>query len=244
MSSFFDTPRTRRLKADYEGLRQLKEQSTIMDFQAFGDPPERYLVTFKGRGLVRRSENDPVEVCAVHRVEIRMGIDYPRSRPDLQWLTSIYHPNISAVGAVCLGGYSTNWAPSLQLSELCEMLWDMARYANYDPKSAYNYAAGRWSESQTQYDFPVDPRPLRDKLAVTVGDNVIRFSEPAVTPAAAVPPPVPAAGGPPAVPEPGEEDVLVIDDASSEPHAPPPARPYPRPMPPPRAQDDDILIIE
>jgi ubiquitin-protein ligase len=236
MSSFFDTPRIRRLKADFEALKQLKEQSTIVDFQAFGEPPERYMVTFKGKGLVRRGENDAVEAAEVHRVEIRMGIDYPRSRPDLQWLTSIYHPNISAVGAVCLGGYSTNWVPSLQLSELCEMLWDMVRYANFDPKSAYNYAAGRWSETQTQFDFPVDPRAMRDRMVKTQGDNIIRFSDPGQAPPKEAPPIV----------VPAEEDVLVIDDATLEPPAPPPLRPVsfpPRPRPP-RPPDDDILIIE
>src|SRR5262245_41985758 len=99
--TFFDTPRGRRLVADFEAMKALRDQSSIMEFQAHGDPPERYLVTFRGRGLVRRSEVDPVETTDIHRVEIRLGIDYPRSRPDLQWLTAIYHPNISAVGAVC-----------------------------------------------------------------------------------------------------------------------------------------------
>jgi ubiquitin-protein ligase len=228
--SFFDTPRTRRLRADAEALKALKENSTILDAQAFGDPPERYLVTLKGKGLIRKSESDPVEVAEVHRVEIRLGIDYPRSRPDLQWLTSIYHPNISAVGAVCLGGYSTNWVPSLGLAELCEMLWDMVRYANYDPKSAYNYAAGRWAETQQQFDFPLDPRPLRDRLAKTVGDNVIKLSDPSKGAVREAPPIV----------KPPEEDILIIDDSSP----PLPSRPAAAPRPRPRRPDDDVLIIE
>ena len=233
---FFDTPRVRRLKADSEALKALKENSTIVDFQTFGDPAERYLITFKGKGLLRKSEADPVEVAEVHRVEIRLGIDYPRSRPDLQWLTSIYHPNISAVGAVCLGGYSTNWVPSLGLAELCEMLWDMVRYANYDPKSAYNYAAGRWSETQTQFDFPLDPRNLRDRMTKTVGDNVIRFSDPTAASKAASP----LKEAPPIV-KPPEEDILIIND-DTPPR--PPAAPQFRPQPRPRPADDDILIIE
>jgi len=219
---FFDTPRTRRLAADADAMKALHEQSSIIEYQAHGDPPERYLVTFRGRGLVRRTEADPVEIADVHRVEIRLGIDYPRSRPDLQWLTSIYHPNISAVGAVCLGGYSTSWAPSLGLAELVEMLWEMVRMSNYDPKSAYNYAAGRWCETQRQFDFPIDPRSIRDRIGRTVGANVIKLDL-ASEPARPAPPPVIARP---------EEDVLIIDDASPEP---------PRP---PRPKDDDILIIE
>ena len=174
--ALMDTPRTRRLYSDSEALKALRENSSILEFQAFGDPPERYLVTFKGKGLMRRSESETVEVADVHRVEIRLGIDYPRSRPDLQWLTSIYHPNISAVGAVCLGGYSTNWVPSLGLAELCEMMWDMVRMSNYDPKSAYNYSAGRWCETQTQYDFPLDRRTLRDRVG-HVAETMVREVE-------------------------------------------------------------------
>lgn len=234
--AMFDTPRGRRLVADAEAMKALREQSSIMDFQAHGDPPERYLVTFRGRGLVRRSEVDPVETADVHRVEIRLGIDYPRSRPDLQWLTAIYHPNISAVGAVCLGGYSTSWAPSLGLAELVEMLWDMARMANYDPKSAYNYAAGRWCETQTFFDMPVDKRSLRDRVGRTVGSNVIKLQidkAPARSAPEAVPPAIPILAPPPPQPAtPPADDVFIIDDASPEP---------PRP---PRPKDDDILIIE
>lgn len=237
---FFDTPRVRRLKADGDAMKLLKENSTILDYQAFGDPAERYMVTLKGKGLLRKSEADPVEVAEVHRVEIRLGIDYPRSRPDLQWLTAIYHPNISAVGAVCLGGYSTNWVPSLGLAELSEMLWDMVRYANFDPKSAYNYAAGRWSETQTQFDFPLDPRNLRDRMTKTVGDNIIKFSDPKGAPQRVpAPAPVPLREAPPIV-KPPEEDILIItDDAPAR-----PAGPGFRPQPRPRPADDDILIIE
>ncbi|HZL73387.1 MAG TPA: ubiquitin-conjugating enzyme E2 [Planctomycetota bacterium] len=235
--TYFDTPRGRRLVADAEALKALREQSSILDFQAHGDPPERYLVTFRGRGLARRSEVDPVETADVHRVEIRLGIDYPRSRPDLQWLTGIYHPNISGVGAVCLGGYSTNWAPSLGLAELVEMLWDMVRMANYDPKSAYNYAAGRWCETQTLFDLPVDKRSLRDRVGRTVGSNVIKLEINAPAKAAPVPAAIPIFSAPAPIPAPPPppapvEDILIIDDVTPEPSRPP------------RPKDDDILIIE
>ena len=53
-------------------------------------------------------------------------------------MTPIYHPNISEIGMVCLGGYGTHWVPSVQLDELCVMLWDMLRYHNYDIRSPYN----------------------------------------------------------------------------------------------------------
>ena len=85
--------------------------------------------------------------------------------PEIRWITPIYHPNISEIGMVCLGGYGTHWVPSIQLDELCNMLWDMARYHNYDIRSPYNRDAALWVASQTTFLFPVDSRPLRDLRA-------------------------------------------------------------------------------
>lgn len=232
---FYDTPRTRRLVSDFEAIKKLKEQSTIIDVQCHGDPPERYTLTFKGKGLLRKHEQAPPELADIHRVEVRLGIDYPRSRPDLQWLTQIYHPNISAVGAVCLGGYTTNWVPSLGLDELCEMLWDMIRYANFDPKSAYNYSAARWSELQTEFSVPLDLRPLRDRVSSTVGDNVIKLE---VSGKSAPPKEAPPIQHPPKK----EEDILVIDDSTPTPSLPSPSL---RSRVPRASQgSEDILIIE
>ncbi len=97
-----------------------------------------------------------------HEVEIKLGSSYPRTMPELRWLTPIYHPNISEIGLVCLGGYGTHWVPSLHLDDLCIMLWDIVRYHNYDIRSPYNRDAALWAANQTTYAFPTDARPLRD----------------------------------------------------------------------------------
>ena len=55
--------------------------------------------------------------------------------------------------------------PSLNLDELCEMLWDMIRYANFDVESPYNREAANWAKMQNEFRLPVDPRPIRDRLA-------------------------------------------------------------------------------
>ena len=92
----------------------------------------------------------------------------------VQWKTPIFHPNISGSGVVCLGGYGTYWVPSLNLDELCEMLWDMIRYANYDVESPYNRDAANWARMQTDFRLPLDHRPIRDRVAagqVTASDK-------------------------------------------------------------------------
>jgi ubiquitin-protein ligase len=272
MGLFDDDPRTRRLKADHEAMKRLRENSSILDIIPSGDPPERYTIVFKGKGTVRKEENSPVELIDTHRVEIQLGIDYPRSQPYLKWQTPLYHPNIAVSGAVCLGGYSTNWTPSLTLDQLCEMLWDMVRFANYDTESPYNYRAAQWAKSQTQFEFPLDPRPLRDKAVQTLGSNVIRMapssppaaSKPKAPPPAAPPRPPFAAPRPPrpspppsrAEPSPTRpssppaakaaplprSDDIVFMDDAPSRPAPPPPRPAQPARPP--ASDDDILIIE
>ncbi len=155
-----ESPRIRRLRNDLTALERLRSESSAFEFQATGNPPHHYLITFKGKGLCR--DRGKVKIVHCHRVEIKLGASYPRTIPELRWLTSVYHPNISEIGMVCLGGYGTHWVPSVQLDELCMMLWDMARYFNYDIRSPYNRDAALWVANQTSILFPTDSRPLRD----------------------------------------------------------------------------------
>ena len=155
-----ESPRIRRLRNDLTALERLCSESSVFEFQAAGNPPHHYLITFKGKGLCR--DRGKVKIVHYHRVEIKLGASYPRTIPELRWLTSVYHPNISEIGMVCLGGYGTHWVPSVQLDELCMMLWDMARYFNYDIRSPYNRDAALWVANQTSILFPTDSRPLRD----------------------------------------------------------------------------------
>ncbi len=142
-------------------------------------------------------------------------------------MTPIYHPNISEIGLVCLGGYGTHWVPSLHLDDLCGMLWDMARYQNYDIRSPYNREAALWAANQTTFAFPTDARPLRDKR-VALGR--IEGDEPRVV----VPPkPEPVAAEPPSRPL---DDILVID---MEVDLRRPTTPAPRPRP---VQEDVVFI--
>jgi ubiquitin-protein ligase len=153
----------RRLRNDLAALERLQLESTVFRFKAHGNPPQQYLIFMKGKSLLRM--RGQVSAHDSHRVEIKLGASYPRTLPEIRWITPIYHPNISEIGMVCLGGYGTHWVPSIQLDELCNMLWDMARYHNYDIRSPYNRDAALWVASQTTFMFPVDSRPLRDLRA-------------------------------------------------------------------------------
>ncbi len=171
------SPRYRRLCSDQKALQQLKATSEIFDFATYcsgmGEPPEKYLLTFRGHGLYRPEGRPEVLVRDHHQVLVCLGAEYPRQIPELAWKTPIYHPNISSNGIVCLGGYSTYWAPSLQLDQMSEMLWDMIRYRNYDVDSPYNREAAQWVRDQTVFTLPIDPRPLRlhESEPIVTGDH-------------------------------------------------------------------------
>ena len=172
------SPRLRRLQSDMKALERLKAESSILDVTVpgpmFGGPPEIYVIHFYGRGLSKQDGSNEVHFRQRHEVMIRLGAAYPRMIPEMTWKTPIFHPNISANGVVCLGGYSTHWVPSLQLDELCAMLWDMIRYQNFDVDSPYNREAALWVKEQSVYRFPIDPRPIRDKLANATKDSTRR----------------------------------------------------------------------
>lgn len=156
-----ESPRLRRLRNDLAAMERLQGESSVLHFQATGKPEQNYVIEFRGKSLAR--ERGKVTIRDRHEVEIKLGASYPRTMPELRWLTPIYHPNISEIGMVCLGGYGTHWVPSLNLDELCVMLWDMARYHNYDIRSPYNREAALWVANQTTFVFPLDTRPLRDR---------------------------------------------------------------------------------
>ncbi len=159
----YQSPRMRRLRNDLAALERLQSESSVFRFTSQGDPAQHYRIFFQGRGLWR--DHGKVRVLEKHHVEIKLGASYPRTIPEIRWLTPVYHPNISEIGMVCLGGYGTHWVPSVQLDELCTMLWDMLRYHNYDIRSPYNRDAALWVAQQQTIRFPTDARPLRDLRA-------------------------------------------------------------------------------
>jgi ubiquitin-protein ligase len=167
------SPRIRRLHSDLAALERLRSESSVFRFTATGNPPQLYRISFSGKGLWR-DERARVRSHELHHVVITLGASYPRSMPEIRWSSKIFHPNISEIGMVCLGGYGTHWVPSVQLDDLCVMLWDMVRYHNYDIRSPYNRESALWVAGQTEFRFPTDSRPLRDLRAMQGRDAAPR----------------------------------------------------------------------
>ena len=167
--------RQARLSSELEALRALKQSSSIFDFDATGDAPERYVISFRGRGIARETSADAeIEAVELHKVELRLPYSYPRRSPDIRWMTPIFHPNVSFSGFLNVKDIGLPWDQDLGLDVLCERLWDVARLAYMNLENAANYSAKNWFEDECQISLPVDSRPLRDKNTTT-GSNVIQY---------------------------------------------------------------------
>jgi ubiquitin-conjugating enzyme E2 D/E len=102
---------------------------------------------------------DTPYVGGVFNMEIHFPSDYPFKPPKVQFLTKIYHPNISSNGAICLDILKEQWSPALTVSKvllsICSLLSDpnpkdplvpaIAEEYNKDRES-YNANARLWTQ--------------------------------------------------------------------------------------------------
>jgi len=217
--------REERLAADLEALRALQKLSTILSFETSGEPPDRYTITFRGKG-VKADPQAKVEVIELHQLDLRLPFSYPQRPPDIRWLTPVFHPNISFSGFIDLRDVGLPWEPELTLDIVVERLWEVARVAYFNLDKASNFAAKNWYANECSLRLPTDARHIRDRSSATTSSNIISYQRRDAPP-------------------PGESRVQVeIDESTPEPddvlfigeeNTPPP-----RPKP---SGGDDILYI-
>jgi len=169
--SIYKNPRNRRLRADYQRMVELAAQSDLIKFEAQsprrGLPPDRYIVTYKCRGIVSVLKNGKPKIGSVHRVEIYLHNQYPQRWPGMKWLTPIWHPNINHLnGSVCVD--AAWWTASRSLDRLVIMLGEMVQYKNFHddptkPPFPWDPEAARWCRdyrAKNPAAFPIDHREL------------------------------------------------------------------------------------
>lgn len=169
--SLAQSPRVRRLRADYELMKELAARSDLISFEAKSAranlPLERYIVTFKCKGIVEVDRQGNPKFGECHKVEIYLHNQYPQRWPGMKWLTPIWHPNINHLnGSVCID--AAWWTASRSLDRLVVMLGEMLQYKNFHddptkPPFPWDPEAARWCQEyrKTHPDaFPVDGREL------------------------------------------------------------------------------------
>ncbi len=166
-----ESPRMRRLKADYELMTDLASRTDMISFVAQSPrpnlPPERYIVTFKCKSISNVDRQGNPIYSEHHQVEIYLHNQYPQRWPGMKWMTPIWHPNINHLnGSVCID--AAWWTASRSLDRLVIMLGEMLQYKNYHddptkPPFPWDPEAARWSREYRKTHpniFPVDKREL------------------------------------------------------------------------------------
>jgi len=147
--------RLRRLQSDAEQVQNcFRGGPLIVVRKAVGNPPERYEIEYRIRGLVVQEDGQIVESTS-HVAEITLTKAYPHRAPYCKMLTPIFHPNISP-GAICIGDH---WAASESLSDLIIRIGQLIAYQAYNTKSPLNGEAARWADGNKPL-LPVDSREL------------------------------------------------------------------------------------
>lgn len=176
------SPRMRRLRGDYERMRQLVGRSSLIEFDAHsirkGVPPERYIVTFLCKSIVGVTKQGEPKYGTRHQVEIYLHNQYPQRWPGLKWLTPIWHPNINHInGSVCID--AAWWTAARSLDKLIVMMGEMLQYKNFHddptkPPFPWDPEAARWCREYRKKHpnaFPVDKRELLRPERVKILDE-------------------------------------------------------------------------
>jgi ubiquitin-protein ligase len=183
-----EDPRTRRLRADYERLYEIKGRSDLIDFETVdvksGSPPEKYIITYRCRGITGIDDQKQPVFGNFHQVSIYLDMEYPMIPPKLLWLTPIWHPNIrhTQPRLVCID--PTWWAAGRMLDTVTLMLGEMVQYKNYHAEHTPPFPLDNtvadwviWAERQgiVSHSKPVDERELlreeRIKIKSSQQDN-------------------------------------------------------------------------
>jgi len=165
------SPRMRRLRADFELMRELAARSDLITFKSVTSapnvPPERYIVTFRCESIIDVDRSGNPKFGNHHQVEVYLHNQYPQRWPGMKWLTPIWHPNINHLnGTVCID--AAWWTAGRALDRLVIMLGEMVQYKNFhddptQPPFPWDAAAARWCrEYRAKHPnvFPVDAREL------------------------------------------------------------------------------------
>ncbi|MBK8434762.1 MAG: hypothetical protein IPL28_27220 [Chloroflexi bacterium] len=149
--------RETRLRNDYNRVLEMVNRSDLLHIvRTEGDPPDKYQIRYTCRGVESINAAGAPTIREVHEVSVYLHAEYPLKQPQLKWLTPIFHPNIHATGAVCIGA----WWPAKTLDELILNLGDMIQYKNLDPKDPMNSKAAAWA-LRNKHRFPIDERDLK-----------------------------------------------------------------------------------
>ena len=147
--------RLKRLQFEYDRLMAAySSHDKILVKPIAGDPPERYEVRYRVKGLERLASGELVSRDD-HTIEISLPADYPRTPPICKMKTPVFHPNID-VFDICT---SDHWAAQETLVDLVVRIGQIISYQSHNTKSPLNAEAARWCDDNRNR-LPVDSSDL------------------------------------------------------------------------------------
>jgi len=181
------SPRMRRLRADFTLIQELNARSDLIHVDPVGArpgiPPERYIVTFRCKSITTVDRSGHPKFGEKHQVDIYLHNQYPQRWPGMNWLTPIWHPNINHLnGSVCID--AAWWAASRSLDRLVIMLGEMLQYKNFHddptkPPFPWDPEAARWCRAYREKHpdvFPLDKRELLRPERIKISKPVVKKS--------------------------------------------------------------------
>lgn len=119
------------------------------------DTPDFYEITFRHISFKEAPihPGDKPELSDYHVVRIHLSTEYPREAPMLQWVTPIFHPNVSLDGDVCLGQLNKRYIPSLGLKRIVLLLNEMLQWRNYDFWEPFNQEAANFAAEPNNWAY-------------------------------------------------------------------------------------------
>lgn len=182
-----------RLAIEYTKLMNLAARSSVIEIQPVemqpGWPPEKYIITYRCRGIASIDEQQLPQVSELHQVSMYMGSDYPLKEPYLRWMTPIWHPNIEHLEPhhVCTNNVQ-NWFAAKPLAELVLAMGEMVQYKHYHAKWVSPFpldrAAAEWVLNVAEPkgilgpNKPFDEQPLLKAQRMRSHGQAVKFIDP------------------------------------------------------------------
>ena len=174
------SPRTRRLKLDYELLsKRFANWDAIKITGTTSLPPEAYRFTYALKGVYVGPSGEILE-RDTHILEVNLSLEYPRRAPQCRMRSPVFHPNFDDA-SVCIGDF---WAASEGLDDLVVRIGRMIAYQEYNTRSPLNGLAAKWAAEHRDL-LPIDNRivaPPTDPAPSIAEPFAAEGSEAAATP--------------------------------------------------------------
>lgn len=123
-----------------------------------GDPPEKYVIEYRVRGLAPGTGAEP-SVREQHRVEITLTTGFPREAPRCRTLTPVFHPQIWEIIISTDDHWDDLHPGNTRLIDIVILIGRMIAYQEYNIRSPMDGEAAMWIELNSSR-LPIDTRDL------------------------------------------------------------------------------------